>query len=178
MPDDVAAPPKTSVPVWDSKPPTLGVGTEYTIFSTDSEDDATARRWSAQLRRSDTPHDVIILRNTVLTDWLADGVGHFEELATDKYVGWRVAAAGDELGVLGVLAAARHVGLIDAEITVFAETTRRRLVFCAHCKATTLSAEPTGGVLTCRGCARTLTVRPHVSRDTGTYLGVSEPTSA
>jgi hypothetical protein len=173
MLDDVAVPPKTSVPVWGSEPPPLPDATEYTIFSLDSADDATARGWSAQLRDAGVPHAVVRMSR-----WPDDGFGYLEELARDKCVGWRVAAAGDEAGVLWVLAAARGIGLIDAEVTLFAETRRRRLVFCAHCKARTSSEQRIGGRVTCRGCDRTLVVRPHVSRDTGTYLGVGEPTPA
>lgn len=178
MPDDVASPPKTSVPVWDSIPPPLPRATEYTIFSVGSVDGATAREWSAQLSEAGVPHDIVTMDGEQLSGWVDIGWGYFVDLARDKCVGWRVAAAGDEVGVLGVLAAARHVGLIDAEVTVFAETRRHRRVYCAHCKATTMTEQPPGGHLPCRGCDRVLQVRPHVSRSTGTYLGVGEPTPA
>jgi dimethylamine monooxygenase subunit C len=176
MPDDVAYPPRTSMPVWASTPPALSTAaTEYTIFSLDSADDATARAWSAGLTAAGVAHHVETVEGAVLPEWLASCGAHVERLAATRHVGWRVAAAGDEVGVLAVLAAARRVGLVDAEVTVFPETRRRAQVFCPHCKATTLADQFPGGQVACGGCARTLVVRPHVSRDTGTYLGVCEP---
>jgi hypothetical protein len=176
MRDDVPHPPKTSVPEWDSTPPDISTsGTSYTIFSLDSDENATATGWSTELTRAGVAHDVVVVEGPALASWLATCGARFEELTASKRVGWRVAAAGDEVGVLAVGAACRRVGLIDAEITAFAESRRRWVVFCAHCKATTLACREVGVRVECQSCRRALDVRPHVSRNTGTYLGVAEP---
>jgi hypothetical protein len=173
MRDDVAHPPRTSVPQWDSTPPALNpTATAYTLFSVDSHL-GTAQRWSDELSAARVEHVTIAVDGRSLPGWL-DGCGALlEALAAHRHVGWRVAAAGDEVGVLSVAAAARRAGLIDAEITTFAESRRRCVVYCAHCKTTMLADTGPGAVVDCRGCRRTLDVRPHVSRLAGTYLGVA-----
>ena len=176
MRDDVPYPPKTSVPQWDSVD--LGIstrGTSYTIFSLDSDENATATSWSTELTRAGVAHDVVVVEGPALASWLATWDESSKELMASKRVGWRVAAAGDEVGVLAVGAACRRGGLIDAEITAFAESRRRWAVYCTHCKSTTLAYREVGIRVECQSCRRTLDVRPHVSRTTGTYLGVAEP---
>ena len=171
MPEDVAYPPKTSLPLWDAAPPRLDPSAaEYTLFSLDSRDDATADGWASELTEQDIPAQLVRIDGASLPRWLTGCFTEFEQLAASRHVGWRIAAAGDEVGVLAALAAGRHIGLIDTEITVFAETRLRRRVYCAHCKATTLTGFDEHVV--CTGCHGRLAVRPHCSRDTGSYLGV------
>jgi hypothetical protein len=177
MPDDVAYPAKTSLPVWDTTPPRLDpAAIEYTIYSLASRDDATAHQWARELIGQGVTHQVVRVDGASLPAWLTSCFAEFERLSAAKHVGWRVAAAGDEVGVLAALAAGRHVGLIDTEISTFAETQLRRLVYCAHCKSNTLTR--IGERVICSGCQGTLAVRPHCSRDTGSYLGVREPSGA
>lgn len=161
------------MPQWGATPPALSLdATEYTLFSLDS-DRGTAHRWARQLTAAGTAHDLVEIDGPELPAWLDRCETVIGQLAATRYVGWRVAAAGDEAGVLAVGAAARAAGLIDAEVTTFAESRRRRVVYCAHCKATMLAPCRPGVLLDCRGCRRALEVRPHVSRRTGTYLGVA-----
>jgi hypothetical protein len=175
MRDDIAHPPKTSVPHWGSTPPALSAAaTAYTLFSLDS-DRGTARQWAHDLTAAGVDHDLVEVDGTALPDWLPTCDALLEELAAARHVGWRIAAAGDEAGVLAAAAAAHRVGLIDREITIFAESRRRSVVYCAHCKADTLVDVGAGGGAACCGCRRALNVRPHVSRRTGTYLGVAAP---
>lgn len=173
MRDDVAHPPRTSVPQWGSAPPALSLAaTAYTLFSLDS-DLGTAHRWAEVLVAAGVEHEVIDVDADALPDWLPTCAALLEGLAAVRHVGWRIAAAGDEAGVLAVAAAAHRVGLIDAEITAFAESRRRCVVYCAHCKATMLAFVGPGEVADCRGCLRRLELRSHVARRTGTYLGVA-----
>jgi hypothetical protein len=161
------------VPQWGSTPPRLSVAaTAYTLFSLDS-DHGTARQWAQDLTAAGVHHDLVEVDGTALPDWLWTCDALLEELAAARHVGWRIAAAGDEAGVLAVAAAAHRVGLIDPEITTFAESRRRSVVYCAHCKTTMLVGVGVGSTVDCRGCRRALDVRPHVSRRTGTYLGVA-----
>lgn len=175
MRDDVAHPPKTSMPQWDSSSPALSTSaTRYTLFSLDS-DRGTAHRWARQLTAAGIAHDMVEVDGAALPDWLHVCGALVGDLAATRNVGWRIAAAGEESGVLAVAAAAREAGLIDAEITVYAESRRRCVVSCAHCKAGVLASTGPGGSVDCPGCRRTLQVRAHVSRHTGTYLGVAAP---
>jgi hypothetical protein len=174
MPDDFAFPPKTSMPLWQATPAALdSAAAEYTIYSIDSNDGATARRWAGELAAASVEHQVVDIDGSELKRWLTTCFEEFDRLATAKRVGWRVAASGDEAGVLAVLAAGRHIGLIDSEITIYAETHRRRRVYCAYCKAVTLTQTDQQPI--CSGCHEELAVKPHFSRDTGCYLGVRGP---
>jgi dimethylamine monooxygenase subunit C len=175
MRDDTAFPAKTSVPVWASVAPTLPLtATAWTLFSLGSADDATVGRWARELVTAGVDHDVEIVDGGHLADWLTECSAHVRHLAATRHVGWRIAAAGEEVGVLAVHAAARHLGLLDEELTLHAESRCRRLVYCPHCKTTTLTSR---AQVICAGCRRLLTTRPHVSRDSGAYLGVAEPVS-
>lgn len=175
MRDDVAHPPKTTVPQWESTPPALNTSaTRYTLFSLDS-DRGTVTRWARQLTSAAIAYDVVEVDGPALPDWMATCTELIGQLASSHCVGWRIGAAGDEVGVLAVAAAAHAAGLIDAEITLFAESRRRRLVSCTHCKATVLAATGPTCAVDCPGCRRRLVVRAHVSRRTGSYLGVAAP---
>ncbi|WP_199256184.1 dimethylamine monooxygenase subunit DmmA family protein [Mycolicibacterium mengxianglii] len=176
MPDEGTHPAKTSVPQWPSAPPSLDpCAAEYMLLSLDSDAGDTARRWSAELTTASVPHQVVRIDGPAMPGWIAGCADWFADVASTKVVGWRVAAAGDEVGVLAAAAGARHAGMIDAEITTFAESRRRRMVFCVRCKATTLSTAGLGDRIDCAACQRRLVLRPHVSRAGGTYLGVAEP---
>jgi dimethylamine monooxygenase subunit C len=86
-------------------------------------------------------------------------------------VGWRLVLAGPEIDVLAARAVATGLGVLDAEISVTVTETRRKKVFCPHCRATTDTTEPVAGEIPCAGCGRRLHVYAHVSRRTGAYLG-------
>lgn len=173
MSDDVAHPPRTSVPRWGGAAPALSArATEYTLFSVGSEH-GTVRRWSGELSARGVTHEIVTVAGTELAAWLDTCDRHVRLLAATRCVGWRIAVAGEEAGVLAVAAAARRAGLIDAEITAFAETRRHCVVYCTHCKATMLVPAGPGATVDCRGCHRALRVRAHVSREAGTYLGVA-----
>ena len=174
MHDDVAYPPRTSVPEWNSTPPSLPLtAAEYSIFRLGAPDGDTATRWSQDLTDASVAHEIITVDGDALAAWLTTCDEDFERLAATKHVGWRVAAAGEEVGVLAVAAAARHVGLIEAEVTTFVASRRRALVYCPHCKAISLVDGGPGERVDCHGCRRALDVRAHLSRETGAYLGVS-----
>lgn len=86
-------------------------------------------------------------------------------------VGWRLMLAGPELDVLAARALATRLGALEAEIRVAVTSTRRRRVWCAHCRTTTETGQPVSGETPCRGCGRRLHVYAHVSRRQGSYLG-------
>lgn len=161
------------MPQWGATPPALSLeATEYTLFALDSAD-GTAHVWARNLTAAGTPHDVVEVDGSELPGWLDRCETVVGRLAATRWVGWRIAAAGDEAGVLAVAAAARAAGLNDAEVTTFAESRNRRVVYCAHCKTTLLAPTRPHMTVDCHGCGRALGVRPHVSRQTGAYLGVA-----
>jgi hypothetical protein len=86
-------------------------------------------------------------------------------------VGWRLMVAGPEVDVLAARAVATRLGALESEIRVAVTSTRRRRVWCAHCRTTTETAQPVSGETPCRGCGRRLHVYAHVSRRRGAHLG-------
>jgi dimethylamine monooxygenase subunit C len=173
MRDDTAYPARTSVPIWDPAPPTLPpTATAWTLFSLGSADGATVGTWVRELTAAGVDHEVVTVEEDRLADWLGDCVANVQHLAATRHVGWRIAATGEEVGVLAVQAAARHLGLLDEELTLHAESRTRRLLYCPHCTSTTLTSQ---SQVVCAGCHQLLTMRPHVSRERGAYLGVAEP---
>ena len=85
--------------------------------------------------------------------------------------GLRLMVVGPEQDVLAVQSCALEAGLIHAELTLFATSTKARSLYCAHCKTTSSVQAAVGSVAPCAGCGRGLMVYSHLSTRSGSYLG-------
>lgn len=86
-------------------------------------------------------------------------------------VGVRLVLAGPPADVAAAAAAAAACGLLEEEVTLLANESGRRLVFCAHCRTANTTVQGVGSEVDCEGCATTLAFSGHFSRRIGGYLG-------
>ena len=56
-------------------------------------------------------------------------------------------------------------------MTLLAEESGPRVVFCAHCRTANETDQAVGSEVDCQGCATTLAFSGHFSRRIGGYLG-------
>lgn len=158
----------TSVPAWATAPtvvPADLTGRSWSIVSFGADD--VVRRWVAQLTAGYPDAEVRVHR-------VVDDVDASDAVAADvadAVVGWRLMVAGPADACLRVRAIAGRLGVADDELTVASTDVASRDVRCAHCRTTTRAVIGLGGVITCQGCERKLSVYHHVSRDLGAHLG-------
>ncbi|ALE06324.1 hypothetical protein AL755_14045 [Arthrobacter sp. ERGS1:01] len=135
-------------------------GTIYATFGTTNT--ATHHETSAKLRRD---LHFITATPTTLTQ-LASSL-------KSAHVGVRLVLAGPPADIKAAAATATECGLVEEEITLLGEETGPLVLFCAHCRTTTMTTQATGTELDCPGCTTTLAISNHFSRRMGAYLGFS-----
>ncbi|SEP20526.1 dimethylamine monooxygenase subunit DmmA family protein [Trujillonella endophytica] len=156
----------TSVPRWPAAVPAVDpVARRLALLGLGARGAAHVQRWRAAVR----PGVPVWAHTAARADdatlqLLAAEVG-------GARVGWRLLLAGPEVDVLAARAVATGLGALDSEIGVAVTSTRRRRVWCAHCRDTTETTQPVSGEVRCRGCGRRLHVYAHVSRRRGAHLG-------
>jgi dimethylamine monooxygenase subunit C len=156
----------TSVPRWPAVDPGVDPAARAVAMLGFGPDGvAVVRRWLGQVPAG-TPV-------TCTTTGAADAavLGELARRVAASTVGWRLMLAGSEADVLAARAVALDGGLLDAEVRTAVTGTRRKRVFCAHCRTTTEADVPVGAETGCSGCGRRLFVYWHVSRRAGSYLG-------
>lgn len=162
---------QTSLPAWAYEPavqeadPSGRVHTLIVLARASSQEgaDAVATRWEAQLAGCDVRrHDCgdAELAAAVVRAALGRAV-----------VGHRLGVIGTAQDCLAVRAVALRAGMADDELYFAALDARERTVWCAHCRATTVTTAALDEVVGCAGCARSLVVYAHVSRLRGHHLG-------
>lgn len=175
MTDDTAYPAKTTRPSWPPLPEALcQEAMNYTLFSLGKTDGLALNRWKHELAEAAVSYDVVTVPPDALLDWVKEASAAIELLASNRLVGWRIAAAGEEVAVLALCSAARQVGLIDPEMVVFVESSERIMVYCPHCKSRTIDSARPGSAIFCSGCFLQLEVHPHLSHHLGMYLGTDK----
>ena len=122
--------------------------------------------WLAEVARLPAPSWSIHSEGTA-ADLLPALTTRLRQSAT----GLRLMVVGPEQQVLAVQSCAIEAGMIDAELTLFATSTKARSLYCAHCKTTSSVYVGVGSVAPCSGCGRGLMVYSHLSRRSGSYLG-------
>ena len=156
----------TSVPRWTDEQPRIDrAARAVALLGFGPAGAARVAEWSAAV-----PEGVPVWRH--VAHQADDGVLEVlaEHVAAAR-VGWRLVLTGPEADVLAARAVATRLGVLDAEIHCAVTDTRRKRVFCPHCRTTTATTEPVAGEVACDGCARRLLVYAHVSRRAGAYLG-------
>jgi hypothetical protein len=165
-----SAPPpgaRTNLPTWPEEAPGVdATGTAQAVIAVGAAARAVADRWCAQAAATGAP----VWRHDAGT--AADAARALAGQLASARVGWRLLLAGPEADVLALRALALDAGAVDAEVRCHATSTTEKVVRCAHCSAHTRAEVPLGGLVTCPGCGRALTVQRHLSRRHGAHLGV------
>ena len=172
MREEVSYAPRTSLMRWDEMDRSLpSDGRAWTVVRMGRDPEGLADRWVGELHAAGTPVELERIASDLLVRWTqASAPGWFRHLAAGHRVGWRLAATGEEVGVLRVIALARAAGMLESEVVAVATDRRRSFVYCPHCRHRTLRRQP-NPTIACSGCGRELVVHPHVSQTLDAYLG-------
>ena len=100
-----------------------------------------------------------------------ENLAHLMAVLERARVGVRLILAGPPADVHGAAAAAAACGLLEEEMTLLADESGPRVLFCAHCRTANQTTQAVGSEVDCQGCATTLEFSGHVSRRIGGYLG-------
>jgi hypothetical protein len=101
-----------------------------------------------------------------------DALSELRSVLGTSQVGVRLVLAGPPADVRAAAATAAECGLLEDEITLLAHETGPRIIYCPHCRTTTIDPAARSE-LQCQGCSITLAVTDHFSRRKGAYLGYS-----
>lgn len=156
----------TSVPPWavGHQPAAPGAtGTSYILAGVGAEGRAVVEGWAGDLAR----HEVVRLAG----DTVEDVAPLLTAALQSSRVGVRVRIAGPTGTCLALRGAAVTAGLEDDELHVRPTADGAIEVWCVHCRTTTSTAAAIDDVVACSGCARSLLVYHHVSRQNGRFLG-------
>ena len=88
----------------------------------------------------------------------------------NEIMGLRLYVIGTEDFLWDIAGVARQAGLGEQEIHLTHAGSKRRRVYCAHCRA--LNQDITKNICVCTGCGAHLFVRDHFSRRLAAYMGV------
>lgn len=101
----------------------------------------------------------------------AEALERLTGLVDSCLVGTRLVLIGAEADVYAGRRCARDAGMVDAEIALVVLPSRRRRVYCAHCRTVTTTTQPIDGVAPCAACGDSLLLYGHFSRVHAAYLG-------
>jgi predicted RNA-binding Zn-ribbon protein involved in translation (DUF1610 family) len=86
-------------------------------------------------------------------------------------IGFRLYAAGTEAFLWDVYNIGQAAGLGNGEIFLTQTGSKKRRVYCTHCK--TMNEDVTTSIIPCRACGANLFVRDHFSRRLAAFMGVA-----